>query len=163
MWAWALKYCGYLNHWFHSCIFIFTRYKYFRFSSQFPVDRSIMGCRYTHHWTERPRKCRNRPRRQNFVDPSLLTQVIACIQNTDIFRTRILTPAAILDSRIGIGNKLSPFCRGTISTTSSKSIPVCPDGFWSSSEKIEGLGWCPSSARHSESPSKARVNCILVV
>ncbi len=48
MWTWALEYCGYLN-WFHSCILLFIRYKYFRFSSRFPVDRSIMGCRYTHH------------------------------------------------------------------------------------------------------------------
>ena len=52
---------------------------------------------------------------------------------------------------------LSPFCRGTISTSSSKSIPVCPEGFWSCSEKIEGVA-SPSSARHSESSSKARVN-----
>jgi len=34
---------------------------------------------------------------------------------------------------------MSPFCRGTIPTTSPKSIPVRPVGFWSCSEKI-GLG-----------------------
>ena len=141
MWTWALEYCGYLN-WFHSCILLFIRYKYFRFSSRFPVDRSIMGCRYTHHWTERPWKCRNR--RRNFVDRSLLTQVIAYIQNTDIFRTRIRTPAAILDSRIGIGKKFCHhFVEGPYLHQVPKAFQYVPRGFGAVVKRSRGGGIHP--------------------